>query len=341
MVTIGLIGLGRIGVMHAEILALTVDRLVVADSVPERAQAFATAHPDAHIEVRTPDALLSSPDLGGLVITTPTDTHAAIIERAAALNIPLFCEKPVSTDLATTLRVAEIVREQKVRLQMGFQRHFDAGYTAARNSLRSGAIGDLRRVHMGTMDQAPAPREFLAASGGIYTDCLIHDFDALRWVTGQEVTEVYAIGTDLGLPDFRDFDDPAETAVLLTMADGTIVTAQSSRFNGAGYDVRMELHGTLGTETVGLDEHLPMHSAEPGATYPSADPWTDFILRFKPAYEAEMRAFLEVVQGTREIPAGIEDAVAALLIAEACAASRREHGPVKVPSSAKNFGSEA
>ncbi len=348
MVTIGLVGLGRIGAMHAQILAPLVDRLVVADTRADKAEAFAAENPS--VQVRTPDELLSNADLDGLVITTPTDTHANVIERAAALNIPLFCEKPVSTDLAATLRVAEIVRTQNVRLQMGLQRHFDAGYTAARDRLDSGAIGELRRVHMGTLDQAPAPREFLAASGGIYTDCLIHDFDALRWVSGQEVTEVYTIGTDLGLPDFADFGDVAETAVLLTMSNGAIATAQSSRFNGAGYDVRMELHGTLGTDTVGLDEHLPMHSVEPGTAYPSGDPWVDFILRFKPAYEAEIRAFLEVVAGTREISAGIEDAVAARRISEACSVSRREHRPVALteiddiagtPASSKNHGNEA
>lgn len=326
MARIGLIGVGRIGLMHARILAPLVESLVVADIDPARANDFA-AEIDG-VEVRTPDELLASTDLDGLVITTPTDTHAQMITRAAALNIPLFCEKPVSTDLATTLDLAEFVAEHGVRLQMGFQRHFDSGYTTARNNLAAGAIGQLRRVHMGTLDQAPAPREFLAASGGIYTDCLIHDFDALRWVTGQEVTEVYAVGTDLGLADFSDFDDVAETTVLLTLADGTLVTAHSSRFNGAGYDVRMELHGTAGTDTVGLDEHLPMRSTEPGITYPTGAPWTDFILRFKPAYEAEIQAFLEVVAGTREIPAGIADAVASLRIATACSLSRREHRPV-------------
>ncbi|MGO1594049.1 MAG: Gfo/Idh/MocA family protein [Ancrocorticia sp.] len=346
MVTIGLLGLGRIGAMHAKILAPLADRLVVADTRPQLTADFAAEVPG--VEVRTPDQLLASSDLDGLVITTPTDTHAATIDRAAGLGIPIFCEKPVSTDLATTLEVARIVREKGVRLQMGFQRHFDAGYTTARNNLRAGKIGDLRRVHMGTLDQAPAPREFLAASGGIYTDCLIHDFDALRWVSGQEVSEAYAIGTDLGMPDFADFGDVAETVVLLTLTNGALVTAHSSRFNGAGYDVRMELHGTLGTDTVGLDEHLPMTSTEPAATYPAGDPWVDFILRFKPAYEAEMRAFMEVAAGTGNITAGIEDAVAALRISEACSISRREHRPVRLeeiaaepPSSSQKTGNEA
>ena len=183
---------------------------------------------------------------------------------------------------------------------------------------------------MGTLDQAPAAREFLAASGGIFKDCLIHDFDALRWVTGLEVEEVVVYGTDLGLPDFADFADAAEAVLLLRLTGGVLATAHSSRFNGAGYDVRMELHGTKGTDVVGMDERLPVRSLEPGVAYPREEPWADFIARFADCYERELDAFLDVVSGRAPVPATIDDALASLRIAIACGTSLREGRPVRV-----------
>ncbi|MFT0846547.1 Gfo/Idh/MocA family oxidoreductase [Actinomycetaceae bacterium L2_0104] len=324
---IGLLGLGRIGLMHARILCDLTRNLVVADPRPE---CVARASEALDVEVRSVEELLASSDLDGLVIATPTDTHAELICRASSLGVPIFCEKPVALDLQSTLRANAVAKDAGVPVHIGFQRHFDAGYSRARARLADGEIGELRRVHMGTLDQAPAAREFLAASGGIYVDCLIHDFDALRWVTGREVAEVYAVGTDLGLADFADFDDVAETVLLLTMDDGVLVTAHSSRFNGAGYDVRMELHGTRGTDVVGLDDRLPVRSVEPGAAYPQGEPWEDFILRFQDSYTRELEAFLRVVDGSGEVPATIDDAVASLRIAQACALSRREHRPVRL-----------
>ena len=324
---IGLLGLGRIGIMHARILRELTDHLVLADPRPECTD---RASEQLDVEVRTVAELLDSVDLDGLVIATPTDTHADLICRATKLGIPIFCEKPVATDLESTLRANVAAKEAGVPVHIGFQRRFDVGYSRARADLAAGEIGELRRVHMGTLDQAPAAREFLAASGGIYVDCLIHDFDALRWVTGREVEEVYVVGTDLGLANFADFDDVAETVLLLTMDDGVLVTAHSSRFNGAGYDVRMQLHGTLGTDVVGLDNNLPVRSVEPGVSYPEGAPWEDFIARFRDSYTRELEAFLRVVSGLEDVPATIDDALASLRIAQACAVSRREHRPVRV-----------
>ena len=324
---IGLLGVGRIGIMHARILAPKVESLVVADVVPERARQAAD---ELGARVRSVEDFFDSDDLDGVVLATPTDAHARHIEAAVRLSVPIFCEKPVALDIASTERANAAAKSAGVPVHIGFQRRFDAAYGAARERLAAGKIGELRRVHMHTLDQAPAAREFLAASGGIFTDCLIHDFDALRWVTGREVEEVFAFGTDLGLPDFADFADVCETVLALRLTGGALATAHSSRFNGAGYDVRMEVHGTEGTDVVGMDERLPVRSLEPGVAYPSGEPWVDFIARFADCYERELEAFLDVVAGQGEIPSTIDDAVASLRVAEACAASCREGRPVKV-----------
>ena len=324
---IGLLGVGRIGIMHARILAPKVESLVVADVVPERARQAAD---ELGARVRSVEDFFDSDDLDGVVLATPTDAHARHIEAAVRLGVPTFCEKPVALDIASTERANAAAKSAGVPVHIGFQRRFDAAYAAARERLAEGKIGELRRVHMHTLDQAPAAREFLAASGGIFTDCLIHDFDALRWVTGREVEEVFAFGTDLGLPDFADFSDVCETVLALRLTGGALATAHSSRFNGAGYDVRMEVHGTEGTDVVGMDERLPVRSLEPGVAYPSGEPWVDFIARFADCYERELEAFLDVVAGKGEVPSTIDDAVASLRVAEACAASCREGRPVKV-----------
>lgn len=324
---IGLLGVGRIGIMHARILAPKVESLVVADVVPERARQAAD---ELGARVRSVEDFFDSDDLDGVVLATPTDAHARHIEAAVRLGVPIFCEKPVALDIASTERANAAAKSAGVPVHIGFQRRFDAAYAAARERLAAGKIGELRRVHMHTLDQAPAAREFLAASGGIFTDCLIHDFDALRWVTGREVEEVFAFGTDLGLPDFADFSDVCETVLALRLTGGALATAHSSRFNGAGYDVRMEVHGTEGTDVVGMDERLPVRSLEPGVAYPSGEPWVDFIARFADCYERELEAFLDVVAGKGEAPSTIDDAVASLRVAEACAASCREGRPVKV-----------
>ena len=324
---IGLLGVGRIGIMHARILAPKVESLVVADVVPERARQAAD---ELGARVRSVEDFFDSDDLDGVVLATPTDAHARHIEAAVRLGVPIFCEKPVALDIASTERANAAAKSAGVPVHIGFQRRFDAAYAAARERLAAGKIGELRRVHMHTLDQAPAAREFLAASGGIFTDCLIHDFDALRWVTGREVEEVFAFGTDLGLPDFADFSDMCETVLALRLTGGALATAHSSRFNGAGYDVRMEVHGTEGTDVVGMDERLPVRSLEPGVAYPSGEPWVDFIARFADCYERELEAFLDVVAGKGEVPSTIDDAVASLRVAEACAASCREGRPVKV-----------
>lgn len=324
---IGLLGVGRIGIMHARILAPKVESLVVADVVPERARQAAD---ELGARVRSVEDFFDSDDLDGVVLATPTDAHARHIEAAVRLGVPIFCEKPVALDIASTERANAAAKSAGVPVHIGFQRRFDAAYAAARERLAAGKIGELRRVHMHTLDQAPAAREFLAASGGIFTDCLIHDFDALRWVTGREVEEVFAFGTDLGLPDFADFSDVCETVLALRLTGGALATAHSSRFNGAGYDVRMEVHGTEGTDVVGMDERLPVRSLEPGVAYPSGEPWVDFIARFADCYERELEASLDVVAGKGEVPSTIDDAVASLRVAEACAASCREGRPVKV-----------
>jgi myo-inositol 2-dehydrogenase/D-chiro-inositol 1-dehydrogenase len=195
--------------------------------------------------------------------------------------------------------------------------------------VRSGRLGRLHTVRATSSDAEPPPAGDLPLSGGLYRDTLIHDFDILRWVTGREVVDVYAAGSDAGPPMFREAGDVDTGAALLTLDDGTLATVTATRMNGAGYDVRMELAGERDQIVVGLDDRTPIASTEPSGP-PAADkPWTGFLERFAPAYEAELIAFVEVVRGERANPCDGREALQALLIAEACERSRRERRPVR------------
>ncbi|WP_069773003.1 Gfo/Idh/MocA family oxidoreductase [Streptomyces sp. LUP30] len=324
---IGVIGTGRIGTIHANTLSRhrEVGSLILTDANHARAQELAlrlgeTAAPGVDEIFRW--------GVDAVVITTATSAHAELIGRAARSGLPVFCEKPIALDLAGTLQAITEVETAGTILQMGFQRRFDAGYTGAREAVRSGRLGRLHTIRALTSDESAPSAAWLPVSGGIYRDALIHDFDCLRWVTGREVVDVYAAGSDAGPAMFREAGDVDTAAVLLTLDDGALATATATRLNGAGYDVRMELAGELDQIVVGLDDRTPIASTEPTGP-PAADkPWSGFLERFGPAYEAELNAFVDVVRGMRPNPCDGREALHALRIAEACEVSRHERRAV-------------
>lgn len=326
---IGLIGTGRIGAFHAGVLSRhpEVGALVVADADPGRAAQVAeltgaTAAP-------TVDDVFAW-GVDALVIASATSSHAELIARAARAGLPTFCEKPIALDLSGTLGALREVEAAGTQLQLGFMRRFDAGYRAARDAVHSGRIGRLHTVRAITSDPAPPPAAYLPLSGGLYRDCLVHDFDILRWVTGREISEVYANGSDGGPAMFRDAGDVDTAAVLLTLDDGTLATATATRCNGAGYDVRMELAGERDQIAVGLDDRTPITSTEPLGPPPADKPWPGFLERFAPAYEAELDAFVHLARGELANPCDGHEALRALRVAEACELSRRERRPVRL-----------
>lgn len=326
---IGLLGTGRIGSFHAGVLARhpAVEALLVADIDPARAASVAGRTGARAVATATE---LFDAGVDAVVITSATSAHAELIGRAARAGLPAFCEKPVALDLAGTLRALREAERAHSVLQLGFMRRFDAGYGAARAAVREGALGRLHTVRTVTSDPAPPPAAYLPLSGGLFRDCLIHDFDMVRWVTGREVVRVYATGSDAGPSMFRAAGDVDTAAALLTLDDGTLVTATSTRCNGAGYDVRMELAGDRDQIAVGVDDRTPLTSAEPNAPGAPADPWPGFLERFAPAYEAELDAFVRLVRGETANPCDGREALSALRVAEACEVSRRERRPVEL-----------
>lgn len=211
---------------------------------------------------------------------------------------------------------------------MGFQRRFDPGYQAAHDLVAGGGLGDLYTVRMAGHDPEPPPEAYIAASGGLFRDFSVHDFDAIRFVTGQEVVSVYADGSVIEFPVFAGYDDIDTGAALLRLESGGLGILSVTRHNPLGYDIRMELHGSGDSVVVGWDEQTPIRSLEPGSEPLAGPAYTRFQERFRAAYQRELAAFLDYARGGRGCPCTVEDAREALRIAVACDISRAERRPV-------------
>jgi myo-inositol 2-dehydrogenase / D-chiro-inositol 1-dehydrogenase len=326
---VGLIGAGRIGAFHAETLRSLrgVGALTVADAAPRRAATVARALGAATAE--SPEALVQA-GVEASVVATPTPGHASLLALAASAGVPAFCEKPVALDLATFDGVLARVDEAGTFVQVGFQRRFDDGYRSARDAVVSGSLGNLLVLRAVTHDPVPPQPAYIASSGGIFRDLHIHDFDALHFVTGEEIVEVYADGAVRETGWFGEHDDVDAAVAVLRLSGGALAILSGTRHDPLGYDVRLEVFGTADSIVVGLDARSPLRSVEPGAAPPGPHCYGSFLERFEQAYRLELASFVESVRSLGESPSTLRDARAALCVALAADRSRKEHRPVQI-----------
>ena len=325
---IGLLGVGRLGVSHAETLRglSGIDELRIYDAVPSLAKDVASrVHARA---VDTIDAALDGADAA--VIVTPTSTHATLIKRCLDAKIATFCEKPIAIGIAETKDIVAHVTRMSGRLQIGFQRRFDAGYRRAREAIASGKLGPVYSFVMVSCDRLPPPDAYIATSGGEFKDQLIHDFDITRWLLGDEVEEVTATGSTLGVPQYEGMRDVGTSAVLLKMQAGSLGLITGLRHNEAGYDIHVEIHAAKDTLAIGIDPRTPWRSVEPDAPALAGPAYPSFFVRFANAYKAELAHFLRFARGEAPNPCTAEDALEALRVAEASGRSWRERRTVKI-----------
>jgi myo-inositol 2-dehydrogenase / D-chiro-inositol 1-dehydrogenase len=303
-----------------------VEEILVGDADPQRAQKVAG---EVGGEAgRIDDILASGPD--AVVIATSTPAHAPLILASVEAGIPAFCEKPIALGYRETVEVVEAVESAGAVLQIGFQRRFDAGYAEARRLVETGALGTIYSVRLATHDPEPPPEEYIPASGGIFRDLHIHDFDVLRWLTGGEVEEVYAAGGVLGFDFFAGHGDVDTSAALITMQNGAVAVLTGGRHDPLGYDVRAEIFGSKDSIAVGVDLRTPLRSVEPGIPPPEKPAYPNFQERFLDAYRVELKHFLSLVRGEDENPCTARDALEALRIALAADLSLAEHRPVAI-----------
>ena len=300
---VGLVGVGRIGVEHARTLrALDGVLLTVADADVERARKVAGELGVARAE--SPEALFQN-GVDAVVIATATPGHTPLLRLAAQHQIPAFCEKPVALDLETMDAVIADVDAAGILVQVGFQRRFDDGYRALHDAVSSGDVGRILVLRAATHDPYPPPREYIAASGGIFRDLHIHDFDAIRFVSGEEIVEVYTAGSALEAPWFADYGDVDVAAAVLRLESGALAILSGTRHDPIGYDVRLEVFGTKNNAATGVGDR----------------PYTDFWDRFGPAYKAELETFVTSVRNGGATACSLREARAALAIALAADSS--------------------
>lgn len=335
---IGLIGLGRIGAFHAQTLAglTAIEELLVTDPLGEAVRAVTGRIPVARA-LSSPEEILAA-GVDGVVIAAPTDAHAELLLACVGRGIPTFCEKPIAASAQEAVTVRDRLAGSGVPVQIGYPRRFDPAFVAARAAVRDGTLGRVHTVRSTTMDPTPPPAAYLAFSGGIFRDCSVHDFDAVRWVSGREVVEVYALGSvDPTAPSelYTANGDYSTASVLLTLDDGAIGVVSNTRTNARGYDVRLEVHGSDDSVAAGLDEGLPLRSLEPGIAWPSGPTHTSFMDRLVEAFRRELAAFHDVAAGACPSPCTIEDAMGTTWVAEAATLSAQQQRPVRIEEVAR------
>ncbi|GLV48866.1 inositol 2-dehydrogenase [Thermus sp. LT1-2-5] len=326
---IALLGAGRMGQVHAELLASIPEAAVVAvaDPVRENAErgAFLARASRVYLD---PLEALEDPGVEGVVIVTPTPTHAPLIREAAQRGKAIFCEKPVALDLASTREALAEVRARGVPFQIGFQRRFDPGYARAKASLEAAELGRVDQFRAVSRDPAPPPLAYLQASGGIVVDMSVHDLDLARFLVG-EVEEVLAWGAVRVDPRIGEVGDWDTVTILLRFQGGALGVVENSRQAVYGYDIRTEVFGERGKLVVEAAPKTPLYRYGPGEEV-RVDHYHYFTDRFREAYRYELQAFVRGVLEGKPLSPGPEDALETLRLALAATRSLKEGRPVKV-----------
>ena len=331
VLNIGLIGAGRIGRVHAENLSTRISSanlLMVADVAEQAAKECAQRYriPQAVSDYR---ALLDNPDINAVLICSATNTHAQIIEEAAQAGKQIFCEKPIALSLASIDRALHAVEQAGVKLQIGFNRRFDANYRRVRQAIEQGEIGQPQMLHIVSRDPAPPPVEYVKVSGGIFLDMTIHDFDMARFLVGSEVEEVYADGgvmIDSAIGAAGDIDT---ALVVLKFANGVIGTIDNSRKAVYGYDQRVEVLGSAGA--IATNNNYPNSAVISDGQHVRRDlPLNFFMERYTESFVTELAAFADAVLHDQPTPVTGQDGRAPVVMGLAARKSYDERRPVRL-----------
>ena len=215
-------------------------------------------------------------------------------------------------------------------MQVGYQRRFDAAFAAAKRAVDDGSLGALHTVRSTTMDPAPPPMDYIAGSGGIFCDCAVHDFDVIRWITDSRPSRCMPPAASQGDPMFAEFGDVDTAAVVVTFEGGTLGVVSAARYNGHGYDCRLEVHGFHDTVVAGWDRGVPVRNVDPDNSFPEGPAHHFFMDRFTEAFRAELSAFVDVVTGDAAPACTVADAVEVAWLAEAATESLQRGVPVSI-----------
>jgi myo-inositol 2-dehydrogenase/D-chiro-inositol 1-dehydrogenase len=326
-VRVAVIGTGSMGGKHAQLLAGTpgVDEVLVVDALPDRA---ATVAADIGGRAVTHDEALESAD--AIVVATPVERHAETVTAAVERRIPVLCEKPLTEDLATSRDLVQLVERSDAHVEVGFHRRHDPGYADGRRRVADGSAGRVHLLRLTAFDPLVTPRAATEwtpnEAAPLFLHSSIHDFDFVRWITGQEVLEVTADGSRRG-GDRPDDPRGVESAVVtMRLSEGALAVLEATWLHPRGYDNRAELVADHVHLTMGLSPRTPATHADWDGV--ADDPWPGYLARFEPAYRAELIAFLAAARGDQPPASTARDGLEALRIAVAATVAYRERRTV-------------
>ena len=328
MLKVGLLGAGRIGQVHAAVIAAHEGSTLAAisDVYAPAAEELAAKY---HAQVRSSDEIIADDAINAVLIATSTDTHSDLIEAATQAGKAVMCEKPVDLSLERARACLEAVSETGRPVMIGFNRRFDPSFAAIRDSLAAGQIGKAELLSVTSFDPAPPPVEYIKVSGGLFRDMMIHDFDMTNFIMGETPVSISASGACLVDPEIGRAGDIDTAVVTLSYADGKLAVIKNSRRAAYGYDQRLELLGADGLlQAQNMLENTVVKSTGQGVI--SAKPTYFFIERYMPAYKAEWAAFVAAVQEGDDMPVSLQDGVQALAMADAAQRSFDSSRPVRL-----------
>ncbi len=328
MVKFGVLGAGRIGQVHSRAIASVegAKLVAVADPVAKAAESVRDRY---GCDVRTIDQIAGSEDIDAVVICTPTDTHADLIEKFVRAGKAVFCEKPIDLDLSRVRDCLATVDKENGTLMVGFQRRFDPDFIALKSVIDDGQIGEVEMISLVSRDPGAPPADYIKRSGGIFRDMTIHDFDVARWLLGEEVDSVQAAASVLTDPEIGKLGDYDSVNVILTTASGKQCTINNSRRATYGYDQRIEVHGSDGSVRAENHRESRVEVAN-GSGYTRPPLLNFFMSRYVAAYANEIASFVKAVSQKSPTVTTGHDGLMALALADAALLSVTEGRVVKV-----------
>jgi len=329
-IKVGVIGLGRIGKVHLENLLYRIPEATIVTAYdPNQPKRNYAKNLGVPIVTDSAEEAINNEQLDAVIICSPTTTHVDIIKQAINAGKHIFCEKPLDLSIENIELVNKWVSESNSKLQVGFNRRFDANFRQIRQQVQDGIIGEPHILNITSRDPEPPPINFVPTSGGLFMDMTIHDFDMARFIVGSEVVEVYAKAAVRVDKAIGDLDDVDTATIQLEFENGCLGQIDNSRQSGYGYDQRLEIFGSKGMTRIGNNypNTTVLHNKEGRH---AVNPLYFFMERYTEAYCEEIRAFVKSVVHNKPVEVSVEDALAATKIALACQESLKQHLPIKL-----------
>ncbi|HKL73321.1 MAG TPA: inositol 2-dehydrogenase [Clostridia bacterium] len=340
MIKVGVIGAGRIGKVHCESIARYVKNATVKaiadpfinDETKKWAQSMGVKeiYSDYH-------KILEDEEIVAVLICSSTDTHSQISLEAIKAGKHIFCEKPIDHDVNKILQVKQALLESSVKFQVGFNRRFDHNFRAAKEAVANGKIGELNVLKVCSRDPGAPPVSYIKVSGGIFLDMTIHDFDMVRFMSGEEVTEVFAYGGVLVDPAIGEAGDIDTAIISMKLASGALAVIDNCRRASYGYDQRVEAFGSLGQVAIANDTESSAVVSNAEGVH-AEKPLLFFLERYMQAYVQEMTEFIDCIVNDKKVEVDVDCGLQPVLIGLAAKKSLAENRPVKIEEIAKLYG---